>query len=77
LRETPIAEDMVLVQEGELWRLTATLADSWQLGWWVLSQGAAIKVLAPQVLREAIMKELTQALAAYQPVPKSLPDAVE
>lgn len=65
LRETPIAEDMVLVQQGEQWRLSATLADSWQLRWWVLSQGTAIKVLAPQLLREAIVEELTQALAAY------------
>jgi predicted DNA-binding transcriptional regulator YafY len=65
LRETPIAEDMVLVQEEEQWRLNATVADSWQLHWWILSQGAAITVLGPEELRAAIVEELAQALAGY------------
>ena len=65
LRETPIAEDMALVQEGEQWRLNATVADSWQLHWWILSQGAAITVLGPEELRAAIAEELAQALAGY------------
>ncbi len=69
LRETPIAEDMVLVREGEQWRLGATVADSWQLRWWVLSQGAAITVLGPEELRKAVVEELAQALAEYQAVP--------
>ncbi len=65
VRETAIAEDMTLEAEGEKWRLGATVADSWQLRWWVLSQGAAMSVLAPEPLRAAIAQELAQALAGY------------
>jgi predicted DNA-binding transcriptional regulator YafY len=65
LRETPLSEDMTLEQNESEWMLTATMADSWQLQWWVLSQGAAIKVLAPEALRAAIADELSQSLASY------------
>lgn len=65
LRETPIAEGMTLEPEGAEWQLTATVADSWQLRWWILSQGSGITVLSPQVLREGIVEELAQTLAAY------------
>jgi predicted DNA-binding transcriptional regulator YafY len=65
LRETPIAEDMALEADGEQWKLSATVADSWQLHWWVLSQGAAITVLGPEQLRVAMVAELAQALAGY------------
>lgn len=65
LRETPISEDMTLEQHDEAWKLTATVADSWQLRWWVLSQGAWITVIAPEALRGAIAEELAQALAGY------------
>ncbi|MDP2784716.1 MAG: WYL domain-containing protein [Sulfurimicrobium sp.] len=66
LRETPISEDMTLEAEGEKWKLTATVADSWQLQWWVLSQGVGITILAPKAFRAAIAEELEQSLAGYR-----------
>ncbi|MFZ4534946.1 helix-turn-helix transcriptional regulator [Propionivibrio sp.] len=66
LRETPISEVMTLEPEGSEWRLVATLADSWQLQWWVLSQGSGITVISPEGLRNAIAEELAQALAGYK-----------
>jgi predicted DNA-binding transcriptional regulator YafY len=72
LRETPISEDMVLEPgsaQSEPWRFSATVGDSWQLRWWVLSQGAGITVTAPETFRAAIAEELAQALAGYQAVP--------
>lgn len=66
LRETPISEDMALEEIGGGGQFTASVADSWQLRWWVLSQGAGITVLAPDALRVAIVDALTQSLASYK-----------
>lgn len=38
LRETPLSSDMQLEPEKDGHRLTATVQDSWQLRWWLLSQ---------------------------------------
>lgn len=61
LAETPLATDQTLHDQ----QLTATVADTWQLQWWLLSQGEAIEVLGPSDLRERIRDSLEQALAAY------------
>lgn len=66
LRETPLAENQTLVEEGERFRLTASHADSWQLFWWLLGQGDQIEVLAPLELRARVMSCLSAALAQYQ-----------
>ena len=65
LVETPLAADQRLEQEGQSFRVTATIKDSWQLRWWILSQGAAITVLGPAFLREQIIDELQRSLQAY------------
>ena len=67
LRETPLSADMCLAPEGEGWQLRATVVDSWTLRWWLLSQGPGITVLAPTPLRQALIDDLEQALAGYQP----------
>lgn len=66
LRETPIAPSQALVTRDGTHTLTATVKDSWQLGFWLLSQGPAITVLNPAALRKRIIAMLTQALAGYQ-----------
>jgi len=65
LAETPLSVDMQLVSDGNRKTLSATVPDSWQLRWWVLSQGGAIEVLAPTELREEIAATLSAALKRY------------
>ncbi|WP_024539795.1 helix-turn-helix transcriptional regulator [Comamonas badia] len=62
LAETPLSGDQTL-KDGTL---TATVRDTWQLAWWVLSQGAGIEVLEPRHLREKIAREISAANARYQ-----------
>ena len=66
LTETPLADDQQLVPEGEDFRLTATVADSWQLRWWILSQGAGMTVLEPDTLRREITQTLKRTLKGYR-----------
>lgn len=66
LSETPLAEDQQI--DGNM--LTATVLDTWQLRWWILSQGAGVEVLGPDELRTAIAQELQQAVARYSVQPK-------
>ena len=61
LSETPLARDQRL--EGQV--LTATVSNTWQLRWWILSQGAGIEVLGPEALRRVIGEELQAAAAPY------------
>lgn len=67
LAETPLSEDMVIKGEDEWREVTATVADTWQLRWWILSQGAWIEVQSPASLRKEIAKEVTAAHGLYQP----------
>ena len=61
LLETPLSKDQKIVGN----RLTATVLDTWQLEWWILSQGAAITVIAPVALQKTIRKSLEEALTFY------------
>lgn len=65
LTETPLSSDQKLVNEGDKIKLTATVSDSWQLNWWIFSQGAGMEVLAPMALRKSIAEKLQQAAAIY------------
>ena len=65
LTETPLTADQQLEPVGEELRLTATITDSWQLRWWILSQGQGITVLEPEALRKEIGGELRKCLANY------------
>lgn len=62
LAETPLSDTQAI--DGHL--LTATVQDTWQLTWWILSQGAGIEVLAPPHLRKRITASLTQAAMLYR-----------
>ena len=65
LAETRLSVDMQLVSDGNGKTLSATVPDTWQLRWWVLSQGEAIEVLEPTALREGILEVLSGALKRY------------
>jgi predicted DNA-binding transcriptional regulator YafY len=55
LYETPLSADQVLKpQNKDYTRLTATVANTPQLTWWLLGFGDAVEVLAPKRVRSAI-----------------------
>ena len=66
LRETPLSEDMALMVEPNGARLTATVNDSWELKWWLLSQAGAIRVDEPATLRQALIDCQRQSLALHE-----------
>ena len=65
LAETPLSKDQLLTADGEQFRLTATVTDSWQLQWWVLGQGEALEIIAPSLLRKEIAGTIAEANARY------------
>ncbi|MDD0972969.1 WYL domain-containing protein [Pseudomonas fontis] len=66
LRETPLSADMRLMALEQGHQLTATVSNSWQLRWWLLSQGDGLIVEQPVALREHIALTLISAAAQYQ-----------
>ncbi len=65
LTETPLSSDQTLIVDGDKTLLTATVPDSMQLQWWILSHGTGIEVLTPVELRTDISQTLKQAASAY------------
>lgn len=66
LQETPLSQDQKVVYRHGHWQLTATVLDTWQLRFWILSQGPGITVLAPKKLRQQIIEKLQSSLDLYQ-----------
>ena len=66
LAETPLSTDQRLVPEGQGYFVIAEVHDSWQLEWWLLSQGAAVEVMEPTHLRHRLMLRLNEMCLAYQ-----------
>lgn len=66
LNETPLSIDQKLIVGGEYVKLTATVSDTWQLTWWLMSQGNSIEVTAPVSLRKKIGGLLRDAAAQYE-----------
>jgi len=66
LEETPLSTDQKLKSEGEQVKLTATVAETWQLNWWIMSYGDNIEVTAPVALRRKIGESLADAAAQYE-----------
>lgn len=65
ISETPISGDQTLKARGGQWHLKATVFDSWQLRWWILSHGPGIQILKPTPLAKEIEKTLKAAVAQY------------
>jgi len=66
LRETPVSSDQKITTRAGKNILTATVKDSWQLQFWILSQGPAITIVQPLSLRKEIIGKLRESLANYQ-----------
>lgn len=65
LSETPMAEDQQISETASGKILTATIPESWQLRFWLLSQGEQVTVLEPEELRTSISSTLKAALVHY------------
>ena len=65
LSETPISGDQLLKVKAGRWHLKASVLDSWQLRWWILSHGPGIQVIKPAPLAKEIEKTLKAAVAQY------------
>lgn len=66
LAESPLSRDQKLTGSGERLKLSATVADTWQFHWWLLSQGASVEVITPVALRKKIGGLLSEAAAQYE-----------
>ncbi len=67
LEESPLAADQKLrpLPDGRT-EVRATVADSWELRWWILGRGAAVEVLAPVGLRREIAQAHREAANRYE-----------
>lgn len=65
LRETPLSEDQTLREKDSHFVLKATLQYSWQLVFYILSQGSQMTVTKPKSLRDEIASSLESALSNY------------
>lgn len=65
LTETPLSEGQVLEEIGENFRMTATVDDTWQLYWWILSFGGEIEVMKPTWLRRLICQKINEVKNCY------------
>ena len=66
LDETPLGDDQRITWRGGECFLTATVPDSWQLVFWILSQGPRITITSPVQLRKRIRADLEAAAANYR-----------
>lgn len=63
--ESPIAEDQELSDSNGEWTVSATVRDTLQLEFWILSWSFYIEVLEPAELRQRIQSRFKDALGAY------------
>jgi predicted DNA-binding transcriptional regulator YafY len=66
LVETPLSADQELAPEGDGYLVTAEVHDSWQLEWWLLSQGGAVQVISPLHLRHRLKAQIRKMCMAYR-----------
>ena len=66
LRETPLSADQQIAEIDGALQITATVTDSWQLRWWILSQGDGIEIIEPVALRHEIANKLKAAASQYE-----------
>lgn len=65
LKETPLTKNQKIVEEDGKWIVLAELSNSWQLRFWIRSQGSQIEVCEPEFLRYEIKQDLIKALSRY------------
>lgn len=65
VRESPLSEDQIIQENSGHVDVHATVADSWQLRWWLMSWGEHIEVQEPLALREELGQRLLKAAEFY------------
>lgn len=63
LAEARLSEDQSFNADRS--QVSATVADTWQLHWWILSKADEIVVIAPPGLRRDILEKLRGAVSGY------------
>lgn len=67
LAESPLSHDMQLTGDAAGGAtLAATVSDSLELMWWLLSNAGSLRIQAPETLRSAMLERLRQSLALHQ-----------
>lgn len=66
LLESPLGADQYIDCVDDQYRLSVSVADTWQLEWWILSCWAAIKVTGPDELRARVARKLDAAAKQYR-----------
>lgn len=64
--ETPISENQTYTESNKLITITATVADTPQLLWWILSLGDGVKVVEPFKLKNKLIREINRMFSKYQ-----------
>jgi predicted DNA-binding transcriptional regulator YafY len=66
LEERPLSEDQRIERRGRIWvTFTATVMDSLQLRWWLLSYGAAMRVVDPAELFHEMKDRIGEMIQCY------------
>jgi predicted DNA-binding transcriptional regulator YafY len=66
LYETPLSRDQKIEALPDGLMVTATVADTPQVLWWILAMGAGVEVISPVGLRDKVAQTLAEASAAYK-----------
>lgn len=67
LEESPLGHDQQMKRMNDVrTEIRATVADSWELRWWLLSRGTSVVVLGPAALRREVADSLRKAAASYE-----------
>ena len=67
LHETPLSEDQKIVPTEDGWvRVSATVANTPQLEWWLTGFGAAVEVLQPAALKKIMRVMVTEMALLYR-----------
>ena len=66
LKEAPLSKEQKITTRSGVHLLTANVPDSWQLHFWIRSQGSAITVMKPVALRNHIIASLKETLGNYR-----------
>jgi len=65
LRDSPLSDDMRVVENDGVLTLSATVRDTWALHTWILGHAEHISVSRPAPLREALAGRIRAAAAQY------------
>lgn len=66
LHETPLSADMALAHQDDGASLTATVNDTWELKWWILSHAGSIQVHEPIELRRELRARMASGLSLHE-----------